>query len=912
MKKYLSLLFLVLCYQSFAQDILLNSKTEIVNLCAKSSYYEDKTNKLHFEQVEKLNFQSFSDKQYNFHFSPSTFWVKFTLDSKLPADASYVIQVSNWYIDVADLYSRNAKGELKILKEGDAEVFSTKKIKSKYPCFSIDVKANSSQTYYLKIENSQYNNFTIDLIENLHYFKEFGDSRDFFSGIILMRFLFYLSFLFFMFHDTKFRIYSIFGVLMSFIYYFSGGYSSFIFQSSPYFANLAFYFTISFMPGVMSWYIYKIFEINNRLPKIKGLFIAFSFIGGINLLLNLFGHHAYLSHLFIAFMAFFVTFQLFFSIWLYINVHKPSIWYILLLFVYLPTFSAFYLRNAGVYEWANFSLLPLTFMLDSFSIPFITGALLRISKTETQKIEQSYFKKKLETEKLQELDTFKTNFFTNISHEFRTPLTLLVSPLADLAQKFPDEWVILVMQKNVVRLQNLINQFLELSKLDAGKLEVSIQKSDMVVFMKQILASFESLAQSKQIIFQHNQNLKEKDAYFDADKTESIIINLLSNAFKFTPINGRVLVDIVYQTDNVLITIQDFGIGISAQALPFIFDRFYQVNDEAHQNYEGTGIGLALVKELVGVLKGRISVKSEHEKGTEFEIILPINQETWKDKKIVNDTYELKLKPAFIIDNTPETDFVVENNEMPLLLIVEDNADLRHFIKNMFADKYQIVEANNGQKGLEKALELIPDMIITDLMMPILDGISLCKSLKEDVRTSHIPVIMLTAKVTNKDRIAGLELGADDYLTKPFEKNELIARVKNLIIQRENLRLKYSQLVIDTPQTQDIQPLSMDEQFLKKAKEVIEKNMSDNNFDLEQFCEAMNMSRTTMHRKLKAVTNQTTTEFIRNLRLQKASILLKQKVGTVSEIAYQVGFSNLPYFSKTFQEHFGVSPSEYR
>ncbi len=916
-------LFLFITNFSVAQKpiqprVNLENDAQVINLCSKSSFIEDKTGKLSFEEVEHVKFQDFKDEEYNFHFSPSTFWIKFTINSKLKNDYIYIVQVSNWYIDVADLYVRNEIGQVNLLKEGDLEIFSKKTIKSKYPSFSIKIKSNSSQTFYLKIKNSQYNNFKINLVENLHYlqYKEFGDSRELILGLILMRFAFHISLLFYMFYDKNFRAYSYWGILLCFVYYFSGGYASFVFSSSPYLSNLAFYFTLSFVPGVMSFYIYSVFEIKKYLPKIKWLFIAFGAIGALNLALNMFFHHAYLSHVFIGFMAFFVTFQLLFSTWFYFKIHKPSFWYISPLIVYLPAFSAFYLRNAGFYNFtANFNIVQFTFFLDFISIPFITGVLLKKSKIENLKLEDSYFKGKIETEKLQELDTLKTTFFTNISHEFRTPLTLLVAPLADLSKKFPNEWGISVMQKNVTRLQNLINQFLDLSKLEAGKLEVKIQKGDMAIFMKQLIASFESLAQSKQIIFQFNQNLKQKDAFFDAEKTETIINNLLSNAFKFTPQKGRVLVDVVYENDFVKMTVQDFGIGIKPEMLPFIFDRFYQANsdslhDGTHQNYEGTGIGLALVKELVGVLKGQISVKSELKKGTEFQITLPIDKETWKDKKIIEEAILIKNTNDFSSDIHTKSHFIEENNDAPLLLLVEDNADIRTLIKRIFSKNYQIIEAENGQIGLEKAFEIIPDIVITDLMMPVLDGMGFCKNLKSDVRTSHIPVVMLTAKATIEDRLESLELGADDYLTKPFETEELKARVRNLVTQRENLRQKYSQLSTENAPQQAKIP-SMDEKFLIKAKEIIEKNMSDSGFDLEQFCEAMSMSRATMHRKLKAISDQTTSEFIRNLRLQKAANLLKQKAGTVSEIGYQVGFENLPYFSKTFQEYFGVSPSDW-
>lgn len=525
--------------------------------------------------------------------------------------------------------------------------------------------------------------------------------------------------------------------------------------------------------------------------------------------------------------------------------------------------------------------------------------------------QQLQFEQK-EAERLAEIDTLKTRFFANISHEFRTPLTLILSPLKELIKEFPQRDIFQLMQQNAERLLSLINQLLDLSKLEAGKMEVQVQKGDLPPFLKYVFASFESLGQDRNILFQYRQSQQHQMAYFDADKLEKIVTNLLSNAFKFTPENGRVEVHADYNEQELVLKIQDWGIGIKADRLPHIFDRFYQGDDSNIRNYEGTGIGLALVKELIEVLKGTIEVDSQVGKGTIFTVRLPIDKQTWSQSNIENDLGVIKPSmpieplPAYSNYNAPAT------NELPILLIVEDNTDLRRYIRSQFDTEYQIQEAKDGQEGLEKAKELIPDLVICDLMMPRLDGFGFCKDLKSDMRTSHIPVIMLTAKASLEDRLEGLELGADDYLAKPFNTNELQVRVRNLIQIREKLRQKFNSSQVLIPVV-ELTPkvITPDDVFLQKMNQIIDQNIINPVFEVETLAEQLTMSPSQLRRKLKALTNQTVIEFIRNYRLDKAAVLLKNKKGNVSEVAFQVGFESLSYFAKVFLERYGKAPSEW-
>lgn len=513
-----------------------------------------------------------------------------------------------------------------------------------------------------------------------------------------------------------------------------------------------------------------------------------------------------------------------------------------------------------------------------------------------------------EVERRAELDALKTHFFTNVSHEFRTPLTLILSPLEDLQKEFPTRTIFHLMYKNAQRLLELINQLLDLGKLEAGKMDVQLQEGDLPHFIQYTFASFESLGQDKNILFQYQQSQESLLAHYDTDKIEKITANLLSNAFKFTPENGRIYAKVNYTTNTFLLEVQDFGIGIDHHRLPQIFDRFYQINNSNPQHYAGTGVGLALVKELVTVLNGTIEVESELGKGTVFRVSIPITTSSEiKAQPIAAQTH--RAVPNTYLSPSQQAAPVI-TDDLPVLLIVEDNLDLRYYIQSQFTTNFQVVETKDGKEGLEKAMEVIPDIIICDLMMPHLDGFEFCKILKTDLRTSHIPVVMLTAKASLDDRLEGLTAGADDYLSKPFNTNELQIRVQNLIKIRENLRQKYSSEIASKISLIPTSGANQEDLFLLKINAILDQNIANTGFETEVLAESLNITTTQLRRKLKALTNQTTIEYIRNYRLEKAAELLSTTQESVSEIAFKVGFESLSYFSKVFQERFNKTPSE--
>ena len=521
---------------------------------------------------------------------------------------------------------------------------------------------------------------------------------------------------------------------------------------------------------------------------------------------------------------------------------------------------------------------------------------------------------KLELQKAQELDAMKTRFFTGISHEFRTPLTLISAPVKSLKKKYGKDsdaaYNLRLVEHNSNKLLKLVNQLMELSKLEAGKLSLQVSKDDINTWLNIIGASFQSMAESRDIAFTRKIPDKPCIMYFDKDKVEQIVVNLLSNAFKFTPAKGWVEFDVIVREGYLHIRVTDNGKGIPPEDLDRIFDRFYQASNSLNKRYsEGSGIGLALVKELSQLHHGEVLVNSKENESTTFTVILPTGDDAYAENEIVKTKSEEAnktedLKPQ----QTRDKDQKSSISKKQYILIVEDNDELRDYICTSLSEFYSVNEAGNGKEGLEKALS-IPDLIISDLMMPEMDGMEMLHELKSDPKTSHIPLIMLTAKADRESKLEGLNTGADQYLNKPFDMEELRVRVNSLLAQRERIKNHFYKEFISSPEVGNIR--SADNLFLKKAMEVLEKHLGESSFTVDQFAKELAMSRTQLHRKLKAILGCAATEFIRQVRLKKAWHYLNEKKGTVSEIAYEVGFNNLSYFSKCFRETYGMNPSEF-
>jgi signal transduction histidine kinase/DNA-binding response OmpR family regulator len=506
--------------------------------------------------------------------------------------------------------------------------------------------------------------------------------------------------------------------------------------------------------------------------------------------------------------------------------------------------------------------------------------------------------------KLQEVDRVKSSFFANISHEFRTPLTLLIAPIEDKLRQPgvspADNALWQMMLRNANRLLDLINQILELARLENGKLNLSARPGNLEQFMKVLASSFDSLAETQHIEFKKEFSFQKSELIFDQDKIEKIVTNLLSNAFKFTASGGKIILRAAGTQDNFTLEVHDNGCGIAPEDMKNIFSPFFQ----AGTTQAGTGLGLALVNELVKLHKGTIQVRSNVNQGTSFFINMSLPKE---DVAPLNAETSRQMRK---MDASPMSEPAVEALRESSVLVVDDNADIRQFIKDRLADKFDVLEAVDGEDGFRQAVHQIPDLVILDVMMPHRNGMELCRMLKSDQRTSHIPVIMLTARADQASRLEGLKTGADDYLVKPFDTAELLARVENMVNQRKVLIEKFKQSVVVQPH--ELAVTSMDERFLKKALAIVEEHMDDGSFGVETFSDEIALSRTQLHRKLKAITGLSAGEFIQDIRLRRAALLIRQKADSITQIAYQVGFNDQSYFSKCFRKKFQVSPSEYQ
>ena len=575
--------------------------------------------------------------------------------------------------------------------------------------------------------------------------------------------------------------------------------------------------------------------------------------------------------------------------------------------------------------------------LTLFSIISVQAGQL-IKNLELQK--ETLYERK-ETEKLQEMDKLKTNFFTNISHEFRTPLTLILGPAKQILEKTEEKKIkneAELIIKSAKKLNLLANQLLDLSRIEAGQMKLKVVWKNLIPLIKEVVSSFQPFAESKNISLKLDQTAEELFIYLDKDKFDKIISNILSNAIKFTPPGGRVNVKVKTQSlpiHNILksslsenkeelkvdfaeIAISDTGIGIPNEQLNKIFNRFYQIDSNISKEYEGTGIGLSLAKELVQLHKGLINVESEKDRGSTFKIFFPTGKKLYEDEEIAEKEFHREGK----VEIAAEYNFMIESKTVngkdfsqdftrsakPLLLIVEDNYDVRKYIMDILIEYYRISEAADGEEGINKSFEQIPDLIISDIMMPKVDGLRLCRILKTDLRTSHIPIILLTAKHSILDKIEGYESCADDYIMKPFDASELIARIKNLIRQKKKIHDHYKRIgfLIDEG---NVTPI--DQNFLKRTFSIINENLSDNNFSVEMLAENLSECRSLVYKKLIALIGESPNDLIKRIRLNKAAKLIEQKSANISQIAFEVGFNNPSYFAKCFQKQFGFSPSQY-
>ncbi len=542
-------------------------------------------------------------------------------------------------------------------------------------------------------------------------------------------------------------------------------------------------------------------------------------------------------------------------------------------------------------------------------------ALLIVRKLIQQREQMKFaiHQERQEAIRMHELDMMKIKFFTNVSHEFRTPLTLILTPMEKLLRQANDpeqKGQFELIQRNGKRLLNLVNQLLDFRKMEVQEIKFSPSEGDILKFIKETVYSFSDLSEKKHIQLDFHPSLDSLETVFDQDKVEKILFNLLSNAFKFTPEYGKVSVEVMLQDEQSVkwlkIKVTDTGIGIAPDKLDKIFDRFFQNELPKSMVNQGSGIGLSITKEFAKIHGGSVTVESELEKGSCFTVLLPVN-EIASHAGIT--TVENVLSPVEADEDPIVPTTNQAGDQKPLVLLIEDNEDFRFYLKDNLKLTYDIVEARNGLDGFKKAISYFPDLIVSDVMMPEMNGLELCRKIKSDQRVSHIPIILLTARTSEEQRLEGFEIGADDYINKPFNFELLESRIRNLIAQRQKLHTSLSKQA--GIKASELNITSLDEKFIQNAIRYVEENVSNADYSVEDLGRELGISRAHFYKKIVALTGKSPLEFIRAIRLQQAAQLLEKSQLTVAEVAYKVGFNNPKYFAKYFKETYHVLPSAY-
>ena len=524
----------------------------------------------------------------------------------------------------------------------------------------------------------------------------------------------------------------------------------------------------------------------------------------------------------------------------------------------------------------------------------------------------------IDKERQKEVNEMKLRFFINISHELRTPLTLILTPLQEIINKISDRWTrnqLEYIQRNANRLLHLVNQLMDYRRAELGVFELKAKKGNAHQLIQDNFLFYDKLARHKKITYTLHSELEDKEVLFDANYLELIVNNLLSNAFKYTESGQSITVTLKEENGWLLLQVSDTGIGIPINKQGKIFERFYQIESE----HVGSGIGLSLVQRLIELHHGRIELDSEENKGSTFSVYLPQDLSVYKPSELASNNeqneeeqvYSTNSKAMYFIDTEKVENESVESGDKKrgTILIVEDNNEIRRYLSNGLADLFNTLEAGNGEEALEKLKDNEVDVIVTDVMMPVMDGIKLCKNVKQNIRTCHIPVIILSAKTDIKDQMEGLQMGADDYIPKPFSLAILTTKIQNMMRTRRRMLDKYAKSLEVEPEK--ITFNAMDEALLKRAMAIVEKNMDNIEFSTDEFAREMNMSRSNLHLKLKAITGESTIDFIRKIRFNEAAKLLKDGRYTVAEVSTMVGFNTPSYFATSFKKYFGCLPTEY-
>jgi signal transduction histidine kinase/DNA-binding response OmpR family regulator len=862
----------------------------------------------------------------NFGFSQADYWFKFTVQdlATLP-NRRWVFELAYPNMDLVEMYVVDSAGNYEVRRAGDLLPLSLRELKAYNFSFRLNLPPDGQvRTVYLHFAGRDVKHFQLFIGEETTFYEQMVEENifwGFYFGFLSIIFLYNLA----IFAYLRERVYLYYLLyLASFIAVeltrANGNFGHrFFWPEALWFSNLSVHFFTS-LTVVFGMLFFSVgLNVRQTFPAFYRVMQLTAFLAILHIV-AIVADWEELPVTWTFVLAIVADCLLLLAgviaLW---KGYRPALLYVLATVSLFAGLISLFLLEKGILPeiWIFQQSLNIGSFLETVFLSLALAQSIRSAKEGKRQAEAEQIKARLELEsnreltaKLQELDQVKNQLFANLSHEFRTPLAMILAPVGQwlAAQQLPQPpWPALEgIRQNADSLLRLINQLLELSRLESGAVPLHPIPGDLADFLHRQLAACVSLAETKQIDLIADIPYQKVVTTFDHEKLERVVGNLLGNALKFTPARGRVGLSLRVLGHLAQIQVKDNGIGIGPEAIGRIFDRFYQVDASPQRTYEGSGIGLALAKELVQLMEGQIRVESQMGQGSTFTVELPLAQVQAEE---LDRPSLLALPTTEVTHPVARTTKVVAANGQPMVLVVEDHQGLRTYLSEQLSPAYQVLAAVDGQEGLEMAQAHIPDLVISDLMMPRFDGLALCHQLKTDERTCHIPVLLLTAKAGTAHKITGLEHGADDYLVKPFDLAEVKARVANLLEQRQRLRDYYRRDVsLLAPQAK---LPSLDEKFLQKLHAKVETMLDNADLGVEHLCDAVSLSRSQLHRKLQAITGQSATEFIRSVRLRRAAHLLSQRQGNVSEIAYSVGFDNLSYFSRAFKEQYGVPPSEY-
>jgi signal transduction histidine kinase/DNA-binding response OmpR family regulator len=927
MKNCFFLIFLIFKINSSAQQISvlpieITTKDSIYIPIEKVLLYKDHSKKLDFGQITNQPFKPIHYNDLKNSKPDAFYWYCFRINQKTDAQILYFLTFisdeSDFYIPLKKGYKKYKTGTF--IKKGkityDIEQASSLSLSANSIDFSKPFYFNKkpiSEAGKMSIKES----FGVILVDHKSIIgdmiREISSTKylSFFSSITFISCLFFLI-SYIISKDKNFLNYSLYLLFVTGIYA----------PKTP--------FTFSMLNNLHP----MLYHYVNHLSIIGASFFYFYFVYGI---LKFKTEH---KKLYIFSNYFLLIIILFAAINLIISITNPYLNYrIQVFFIFRVLFGSitlivfiylFYIRKdfiSKIVLISSFLLIigNITSIITANGLYFLNTVLIEIlifsgivsynNKITAKNRIKSLFELENERElkkELIQLDKAKSHFFSNISHELRTPLTLISGTIQnklinkDLSQKDRTDFGLVLNNSN--RMSELVDQLLDISKIEAGSMTLSLQKVKPIQLINAILKDFEYIAGLKNINFLTYLNNHNKEGWLDRDALYKIVTNLISNAIKYTPDDGTVICNAYIKKNKLFVDLKNTGEGLTKEQQQLVFKRFYQT----HNSQSGAGIGLALVNELVKLHEGTITVDSKPEEWTSFNLTISLdkvikNATIRKEDSDVTASFLSIKETADISINEPK--FHNKKEELPILLIIEDNKDLNSLLQDSFKDQYQVISAQNGEEGYQIAIKHIPDIIISDIMMPKKDGIVLTNELKVDERTSHIPIILLTAKAGEENELSGLKTGADDYMTKPYNQKILTAKVNNLLTIRKKMQLRYSQEVYLIPKDIAITPI--DKNFLTRIQKVMDQQLIEPSFTVEKFSKTLGMSRMQLHRKLKALTGLTSSEFIRSQRLKLSTQLLKNSDTNVSQVGYAVGFNDHSYFTKCFKEMYQCTPSEY-